>query len=47
MDKIFEKYLPNVEFDVVIIDECAQSIEISCWIPLLRGKKLILAGDHL
>ena len=34
-------------FDYVIIDECAQSTESLCWIPILKGKKLILAGDHL
>lgn len=33
-------------FDVVIIDEAAQALEISCWIPILSGKKVILAGDH-
>ncbi len=47
MDKIFEKVLPNLQFDVVVIDECAQCCEISCWIPILKGKKVILAGDHL
>ncbi|GAA6014285.1 hypothetical protein JCM10207_005409 [Rhodosporidiobolus poonsookiae] len=35
------------EFDVVIIDEAAQATEPSCWIAVARGKKLILAGDHL
>lgn len=34
-------------FDVVIIDEAAQAVEPSCWIPILKGRKLILAGDHL
>jgi DNA polymerase alpha-associated DNA helicase A len=34
-------------FDYVIIDECAQGTEILCWIPILMGKKIILAGDHL
>lgn len=24
----------------------AQALEASCWIPILRGKKLVLAGDH-
>ena len=28
------------------VDECAQALEVSCWIPLLRGKRAILAGDH-
>jgi ATP-dependent RNA/DNA helicase IGHMBP2 len=35
------------DFDLVIIDEAAQALEASCWIPILRGKKVVLAGDHL
>lgn len=34
-------------FDLVVIDEAAQSTEPGCWIPLLRGDRVILAGDHL
>ncbi|KAL3939419.1 MAG: hypothetical protein SGBAC_005861 [Bacillariaceae sp.] len=33
-------------FDLVIIDEAAQALEASCWIPVLRGKRVVLAGDH-
>ncbi|KAL6839015.1 hypothetical protein ACP4OV_031175 [Aristida adscensionis] len=33
-------------FDLVIIDEAGQAIEPSCWIPILQGKRCILAGDH-
>jgi superfamily I DNA and/or RNA helicase len=33
-------------FDVVVIDEACQSTEPGCWIPLLRGDRLVLAGDH-
>ncbi|XP_057362671.1 DNA-binding protein SMUBP-2 isoform X2 [Manis pentadactyla] len=40
------KLLPDSHFDVVVIDECAQALEASCWIPLLRARKCILAGDH-
>ncbi|XP_062041322.1 DNA-binding protein SMUBP-2 [Lepus europaeus] len=40
------KLLPESHFDVVIVDECAQALEASCWIPLLRARKCILAGDH-
>merc|ERR1719217_1174377 len=36
----------SLEFDVVIIDEAAQSLEVACWIPLLLGSKAVLAGDH-
>ncbi|KAM5247003.1 DNA-binding protein SMUBP-2 [Ctenodactylus gundi] len=40
------KLLPESYFDVVVIDECAQALEASCWIPLLKARKCILAGDH-
>ncbi|WCJ27721.1 P-loop containing nucleoside triphosphate hydrolases superfamily protein [Euphorbia peplus] len=33
-------------FDLVVIDEAAQAIEPACWIPILQGKRCILAGDH-
>lgn len=33
-------------FDCVVIDEACQSTEPGCWIPLGRGNRLILAGDH-
>ncbi|KAI0305372.1 P-loop containing nucleoside triphosphate hydrolase protein [Multifurca ochricompacta] len=33
------------EFDVVIIDEATQALEAVCWVPILKAKKLILAGD--
>nr|XP_033784276.1 DNA-binding protein SMUBP-2 [Geotrypetes seraphini] len=40
------KLLPEDYFDLVVIDECSQALEASCWIPLLKGKKCVLAGDH-
>ncbi|XP_054027574.1 DNA-binding protein SMUBP-2 [Dryobates pubescens] len=40
------KLLPEDHFDLVVIDECAQALEASCWIPLLKAPKCILAGDH-
>ncbi|XP_077177380.1 DNA-binding protein SMUBP-2 isoform X2 [Paroedura picta] len=40
------KLLPENHFDLVVIDECAQALEASCWIPLLRARKCVLAGDH-
>ncbi|KAL1787993.1 DNA-binding protein SMUBP-2 [Sigmodon hispidus] len=40
------KLLPENHFDVVVVDECAQALEASCWIPLLKAPKCILAGDH-
>ncbi|KAK9726066.1 hypothetical protein RND81_05G187700 [Saponaria officinalis] len=39
--------LENITFDLVIIDEAAQALEIACWIALLKGSRCILAGDHL
>eukprot|EP00268_Persea_americana_P011400 TRINITY_DN14825_c0_g1_i5.p1 TRINITY_DN14825_c0_g1~~TRINITY_DN14825_c0_g1_i5.p1 ORF type:complete len:925 (+),score=190.39 TRINITY_DN14825_c0_g1_i5:232-3006(+) len=33
-------------FDLVVVDEAGQAIEPSCWIPILQGKRCILAGDH-
>lgn len=32
---------------MVIIDEASQALEAQCWVPLLRAKKVVLAGDHL
>ncbi|CAI0377072.1 unnamed protein product [Linum tenue] len=39
--------LDSTSFDLVIIDEAAQALEIACWMPLLKGSRCILAGDHL
>lgn len=33
-------------FDVVVIDEVGQGTEVSCWLPLLCGRRAIIAGDH-
>ena len=34
-------------FDVVVIDEVAQAVEASCFIPILLGSsKVVVAGDH-
>ncbi|TIC03795.1 P-loop containing nucleoside triphosphate hydrolase protein [Wallemia mellicola] len=42
------KQLENQKkFDVCIIDESTQALEPSCLIPILKAKKLILAGDPL
>ena len=37
----------NLEYHTVVIDEAGQSLEPACWIPILKAKKLVLAGDHL
>ena len=36
----------NLKFQTVVIDEAGQAAEPACWIPILKGGKLILAGDH-
>ncbi|KAI8327229.1 P-loop containing nucleoside triphosphate hydrolase protein [Choanephora cucurbitarum] len=41
------KDLNLIEFDVIIVDEASQATEPDCWVALLKGKKAILAGDHL
>lgn len=38
--------LAGLQFDTVVIDEAGQALEPACWIPIQKGKKLILAGDH-
>jgi superfamily I DNA and/or RNA helicase len=40
------RLLRELNFDLVVIDEAAQALEAACWIPALRGAKLVLAGDH-
>ncbi|CAF1241513.1 unnamed protein product [Rotaria sp. Silwood1] len=41
------KLLPQNHFDLVVIDECSQALEVACWLALLRAPKCVLAGDHL
>ncbi|KAK9123484.1 hypothetical protein Sjap_013086 [Stephania japonica] len=41
------KKLENTSFDLVVIDEAAQALEVACWMALLKGSRCILAGDHL
>ena len=36
----------GLQYNTVVIDEAGQALEPACWIPILKGKKLILAGDH-
>jgi predicted DNA helicase len=40
------EHLEGMGFDVVFIDEATQATEPSCLIPLVRGRKLVMAGDH-
>ncbi|MBX2904647.1 MAG: Flp pilus assembly complex ATPase component TadA [Taibaiella sp.] len=36
----------DLEYKTVVIDEAGQALEPACWIPILKGKRVILAGDH-
>ncbi|MEF8848181.1 MAG: IGHMBP2 family helicase [Candidatus Thermoplasmatota archaeon] len=38
--------LEKHEFDVCIIDEATQATEPSCLIPIVKSKKVVMAGDH-
>ncbi|MBB6062546.1 putative DNA helicase [Thermosipho japonicus] len=42
----YSEILKGVEFDIVVIDEAAQTTIPSVLIPLSKGKKFVLAGDH-
>lgn len=36
----------HLRYHTVVVDEAGQALEPACWIPVLKGKKLIMAGDH-
>ncbi|MDN3203177.1 AAA domain-containing protein [Algoriphagus sediminis] len=38
--------LKGLTFDVVFIDEAAQGLEAATWIPIMKAKKVVFAGDH-
>ncbi|XP_064096292.1 DNA-binding protein SMUBP-2-like [Macrobrachium nipponense] len=40
------RHLPQEHLDLIVIDECSQAIEASCYPSILRAPKVILAGDH-
>lgn len=41
------RQLERTTFDLVIIDEAAQALEVACWAALLKGRRCLLSGDHL
>lgn len=41
-----EELIGDRWFDLIVIDEACQSTEPGCWIPLIHGDKVVLAGDH-
>ena len=36
----------DLKYNTVVIDEAGQALEPACWIPILKAKKVVLAGDH-
>ena len=36
----------QLKYHTVVIDEAGQALEPACWIPILKAKKLVMAGDH-
>lgn len=38
--------LEDFKFDVCVMDECSQSMEPSSLIPIVKSRKVIMAGDH-
>ena len=43
---IDDEVLGERTFDWVVIDEACQCTESACWVPLQRGDRVLLAGDH-
>jgi ATP-dependent RNA/DNA helicase IGHMBP2 len=35
-----------LRYHTVVIDEAGQALEPACWIPILKAKKVVMAGDH-
>lgn len=40
------RHLRHLSIDTVFIDEAAQALEPSSWIPVTRAQRVVLAGDH-
>ena len=39
--------LKGLKFKTVIIDEASQALEPECWVAMLKGERVMLAGDHM
>jgi superfamily I DNA and/or RNA helicase len=37
--------LRDINFETVFIDEAGQALEPMCWIPILKAKRVVMAGD--
>ena len=40
------RHIRNLSFETVFIDEAAQALEPGCWIPIAKGQRIVMAGDH-
>ena len=40
------RHIRHLIFETVFIDEAAQALEPGCWIPIAKGQRIVLAGDH-
>lgn len=40
------RHIRFLTFDTVFIDEAAQALEAGCWIPIAKGDRVVLVGDH-
>ena len=40
------RHIRHLSFETVFIDEAAQALEPACWIPIAKGQRVVLAGDH-
>ena len=36
----------HLQYRTAVIDEAGQALEPACWIPVLKARRLVLAGDH-
>ncbi|HYH16141.1 MAG TPA: AAA domain-containing protein [Flavisolibacter sp.] len=36
----------HLRYATVVIDEAGQALEPACWIPILKARKVVMAGDH-
>jgi ATP-dependent RNA/DNA helicase IGHMBP2 len=36
----------HLTYETIFIDEAAQALEPGCWIPITKGNRVVLAGDH-
>ena len=40
------RHIRHLIFETVFIDEAAQALEPGCWLPIAKGQRIVLAGDH-